>query len=447
VRSKLVSGFIGLLIAISVTRDAGAACASGFRVTVVQNSDVRLTPGAKAYLPIRLITTDLPIPAGGFPTDCGVFARSEVPGLSVISAYGVTPPTVNPMGVWAPIGAASLADRTSQPWFGSSGTDHILFTILADGTTPAGTEGRISLAVNEGGDFISVLRTIGTINVLVGQSSATTWFSANSTAANVSSNGMVLDHPLLNGNEGARLFVSHVHNPPGLTPQFWNHPIATFFDGTKWSIRNSDGATMPAGLGFNVHIDASASQYYTGDPHFKPPVPFITITDPIVDGNPYATIIVGMTVGLEGSNPHPIAVQYVAPNWRIVNSDGAFIPAGIRFHVKALGFSAYHQGLPTSDVDRFVSNGAGISVQGNSAVSTDTRLLSFWWQLGKRSLPMIVTRNLSPMGQNIPPEGKYMGLKYVGGTKPQWSVVYEDQAIIPSTASFNLAASPQPVVQ
>jgi hypothetical protein len=354
------------------------------------------------------------------------------------------------MGVWAPIGVASDADPTSQPWFGSNGDRHILFTILADGTTPAGTQGRISLAVNVGGDLISVLRTIGTINVLVGPSSAT-WFSVNSTAANVSSNRMVLDHPLLNGNGGARLFVSHVHNPPGLTPQFWNHPIAAFFDGTKWSIRNSDGATMRAGLGFNVHIDASASQYYTGDPHIKPPVPFITITDPIVDGNPYATIIVGMTAGLAG-NPHPVAVQYVAPNWRIVNSDGALIPAGVRFHVKAIGFSAYGKDIaqtPNLDdrVDHFVSNGAGISVQGNSAVSTDTRLLFFWWQLGKRSLPIIVTRNLSPMGQNIPPEGKYMGLKYVGGTKPQWSVVYEDQSIIPSTASFNLAASPQPVVQ
>jgi hypothetical protein len=345
-------------------------------------------------LPIRLITTDLPIPAGALPPDCGVFARSEVPGLSVVSAYGVFPPTVNPNGVWASIGVANDANPTSQPWFGTSGDRHILFTVLADGTTPAGTQGRISLAVNEGGDVISVLRTIGTINVIVGPSSATTWFSVNSTALNISAHRVVLDHPLLNGNGGARLFVSHVYNPPGLTPTFWSHPIATHYDGAlaKWTINNSDGQTMQAGLGFNVRIDPSATRYYTGDPSVRPPVPFVTINDPIANRNPYATIIVGMTTGL-AVNPHPVAVQYAAPNWRIVNSDGALIPAGVRFNVKVIGFSAYHRyDFVTTDdrIDRFVSNAAGISVDGSSFVSTDTRLLFFWWQFGRRSLPGIV---------------------------------------------------------
>jgi hypothetical protein len=450
-RSRLVSGFIGLLLATSIVRDAHAVCGSGFRVTVVQNSDIRLTPGAKVYLPIRLITTDLPIPVGAFPFDCGVFARSEVPGLSVVSAYGVLPPTVNPQGVWASIGIANDANPTSQPWFGTDGDRHILFTVLADGTTPARTQGRISLAVNEGGDIIPVLRTIGTINVIVGPSSASTWFSVNSTALNISANRVVLDHPLLNGNGGAKLFVSHVYNPPGLTPRFWNHPISAFYDGTlaKWTINNSDGVIMRAGLGFNVRIDPSATQYYTGDPTARPPVPFVTIKDPIAGGNPYATIIVGMTTGL-AVNPHPVAVQYAAPDWRIVNSDGAFIPAGVRFNVRAIGFSAYHRyaAVTTDDrIDRFVSNGAGISVDGSSTESTNTRLLFFWWQLSRPSLPMIVTRNLSPMGQNALSEGKYAGLKYVAGIKPQWAVVYEDQSIIPDTASFNLVGVPQPVVQ
>ena len=440
-------GLLGSLLAIFISGEALALCGTGFRVTVVQNSDIRLAPGVADYLQVRFITTNLPIPAAAPLIDCGVYARSEVPGLSVVSAYGVFPQATNPPGVWTPIGIAGEVNLAAQPWFGTDGHRHILFTMLADGTTPAGTQGQVTLAVNQGGEFAQVMRTIGTVNVVASSSNAATWFSVTSTAQNVSGHRLILDHPLLNNNAKAKLFVAHLHNPQGLTPAYWNHPIATHYDGARWAINNSDGAVMPTGLGFNVRIEPSATQYYTGNPALRPPVSFVKIDDPIANGNPYATILVGPTSGL-AVNPHPIAVHYVAPSWRIVNADRTRIPAGVRFNVKAFGFSAYHQATltPLDDrIDRFVSNSAGVSI--GSSAAADSRPLWFWWQLDRRSLPMIVTRTLSPMGKTVPPEPKYTGLKYIAGLKPQWAIVNEDQSAVPASAAFNVAAPPQPIVQ
>lgn len=445
---RLVSALTGCVIALAAVEPLHAVCSSGRREMSVQHSDIRLQPGARAYVPIRFMTVSLPIPAGGFPSDCGLWAKAELHGLSVVSGYGLVPPQVKPQGEWAPIGSSASASAASQPWFGARGGALELFSILFDGSAPAGTQGRILLAVNEGGDVNPVMRAIGAINVYVGFPTPTpTWFTVTTTASNVSGSRITLDHPLLNGNGGARLFVAHVLNPPGLIPTFWNHPVMTSYDGARWVIRNADGATMPAGLGFNVRIDPSASQYSTGRPELSRPVQYIEINDPSANGNPYATIAVSPT-GWLAVNAHPIAVQYRAPRWRIMNADRAVIPAGVRFNVRVIGFSAYHAASPASRLDDFISNSAGVSVREISVASApETRLLHFWWQLGNNpTFPMLVTQNLSPMGNNVSPNGKYVGLKYVDGNTPRWSVIYEDESAIPLSSAFNIFAQPQSLV-
>jgi hypothetical protein len=326
------------------------------------------------------------------------------------------------------------------------------FAILSEGNIPAGTQSRILLAVDIGGGDVPVMRLIGAINVHVGYPSTPTptWFTVSSNVRNVSGNRVAISHPLLDGNPGARLFVAHLINPPGLTPMYWNHPLVTHYDGNlrQWVIANADGAQMPAGLGFNVRIDPSASQYFTGNPAASPPVKFVEINDPIANENPYATIAVSMSGGL-AVNAHPIAVAYNGSRWRIVNSDHTLIPAGVRFNVRVIGFSAYHKIPIGGSLDNFASNAAGISVRDITAPPVPEwagRLLHFWWAGGNRTLPMLVTPNLSPMGDPAPTTGKYVGLKYVEGIRPRWSVFHEDQSPIPSDAAFNVFAQPQPLV-
>lgn len=440
-----VTTVIGLVITLAATQTASALCREGRRVIMVHNSDIRLEAGVTTVVPITVMSFDIPVPAQPLPADCGIAAKSQLPGLSVVSSYGPTPPIVNPPGVWTPIGPSTSPPPGIQPPFHRQFHGIDMFSVRFDGTAPAGTQGHIVLAVSGSDSNANAMATIGVVNVYVAQpTSPSTWFLAISTTSNVNGHTMKLNHSLLNGNPGAKLFVTHVYNPPGVTPRFWNQPLLTFYDGTRWRIANANGTPMPAGLGFNVRIDSSASQYYTGHPENHPPVPFVEIKDPIADGNPYATIAVGMTSG-RATNPHPVAVVYQGSRWRIINSDGALIPAGVRFNVRVLGYSAYHDSFQGMRLDDFLSNGAGVSVK--DFWPTDTRLLSFWWQLGKPSLRMVVTPNATPMGESGWAGGKYVGLKYIGGDKHKWSVIHEDQSNIPGNAGFNIVADPQPLIR
>jgi len=428
---------------------ASALCLEGRREISVQHSDIRLDAGLRAYLPVGFMTVSLPPPPGGLPpVDCGLYAKSEFPGLSVQTAYATVPPQIVPPGQWAPIGSSAAASPGDQPWFRLRSGTLELFAVRFDGSAPPGTQGRILIAVNEGGDVLTVLRVIGAINVYVGfPEPSPTWFTVTTSARNVSGNRVTLDHRLLNGNGGAKLFVAHVVNPAGLARTLWNHPLITGHDGTRWYIANADGTPMPEGLGFSVRIDASAAQYSTGRPEISGPVPYIEINDPSANGNPYATIAVSHTAW-RAVNARPVAVQYRAPRWRIVNVDRSRIPAGVRFNVRVLGFTSYHQFLPDPRLDEFIGNAGGISIA--EPVSTPTpklRGLHFWWQLGTdAAFPMIVTQNLSPMGKNVTANQSYVGLQYIESDAPRWSIVNENGAPIPLSAAFNIFASPRSLV-
>jgi hypothetical protein len=447
------TALIGIVIALTAAQQASALCGSGRRELTLQHSDIRLEPGVLTYLPLRVMTVGLPIPAGAFPSDCGLSAKSELPGLNVISGYGITPPVTNPPGVWTPIGIAGNTTAGWEPWRELKGGTAEFFAILFDPTDPTaakpGTQGRIVIAVDEGSDTGAIMRPIGVINIHIGFASRSTptWFTVTSSAANIVENRISLDHPLLNGNPRAKLLVSHLINPPGLTPRNWNHPLVAGYNTliNKWTIANADRALMPAGLGFNVRIDASALQVSTGHPDTHPPSPFVQINDPIANNNPYATIVVSMT-GSQATNPHPVAVEYTGSRWRIVNSDNALIPAGVMFNVKVIGFSAYHKETLDHRQDLFASNSAGISVRDITRppiVEAFGRLLHFWWAGGNRSEPMLVTANRTPMGISAPTPGRYVGLKYVEGIRPRWSLFYEDGSVIPANAAFNVLAEPQ----
>ncbi len=63
-----------------------------------------------------------------------------------------------------------------------------------------------------------------------------------------------------NDNPNAIISVTHVINPPRgvgrplLPDRYHNHPVGVEYRGRNWYIVNLDGAPMPRGLAFNVHI-------------------------------------------------------------------------------------------------------------------------------------------------------------------------------------------------
>src|SRR5262249_50109184 len=156
--------------------------------------------------------------------------QSTVPGLSIACAYGcaATHSQVFPPHEWAQIGVA-VGVSPGKPWFGTPGSPR-KFTASFDGSAPDGTVGKILIAGNQAGEGEFAARVISSINVFVFQSPKPGWFRVTGTSANVSGSRLILDHPNLNGNFNAKLFVTHVYSTPGQSPMYWNHPVSVSYD-------------------------------------------------------------------------------------------------------------------------------------------------------------------------------------------------------------------------
>jgi hypothetical protein len=85
-------------------------------------------------------------------------------------------------------------------------------------------------------------------------------FVHDATAENVSANSTYLDHPLLNGNPNAVVYVTQNWNPGGSGGKYNDHPIGVWYNGSRdrWAIFNQDREPMPEDASFNVAILAEA---------------------------------------------------------------------------------------------------------------------------------------------------------------------------------------------
>jgi hypothetical protein len=300
---------VAMVAIIMLHSKAEALQGEGWRELANQIPDIKLEPGVPAYFPVEFKTVELnnTVSGGLLPTDYGLYARSDVPGLSIMCAYGcggVPPFKIYPPYEWVPIGIADgWIEGNPKPLEGPRPAAQ-RFNLIFDGTAPEGTQGNIVIAVNEASESLAP-RVIASINVYVSQSPKPTWFRVTGTSATVSGNRLILNHSYLNRKSDANLFVTHVYNAPGHTPMYWNHPVSVSYDTSleRWTIVNDDGAIMPQGIVFNVRIDPSAkvvrsTNWKYPQPWGSPPVcepPFehvhaIPIRHPSADWNPYATI-------------------------------------------------------------------------------------------------------------------------------------------------------------
>ena len=326
-----------VLFAIPVTLLAASApvratCDGGFSIRLAgQLPDFTFTSGTPATVHFNPWYISFASTGGS----CGIVARSNVPGVSIQKTYGCPGGgacDVLPAGQWAPVGDAypNFFDRVSH-----KNTD---IPILYDGSTPVGTYGTIEIGINGTDAGIGNVEIIGVANVYVeGPNPPVTWFGVSAGTGNISADKVILDHPYLNANPEANLFVSHIRNPGGsLFGSSWNHPVAVEYDEAlqRWAIRNMDGAAMPTGLGFGVRFDPTGLLYCTP---VSVPGSQIYVLHNNADNNPWATILVTPI----GGAAHPVSVIYAAPYWRIVYTDGATIPANTCFNVKVFAFTQY----------------------------------------------------------------------------------------------------------
>lgn len=105
---------------------------------------------------------------------------------------------------------------------------------------------------NQGGP--SQIMTVGVkFNVIVPQTSnkyAT--FVHKSDPGNTSTYITTLNHPGINNNPNAIVFVTSNYNPGGGSGVYNDHNIGVYYNGTKWCIYNEDKNALPNGAAFNV---------------------------------------------------------------------------------------------------------------------------------------------------------------------------------------------------
>ena len=436
---KLLGLAAAILIAAASTRDASATCAGGFTIYLSgQLPDVTLTSGVPETIHFNPWYVSFNSTSGS----CGIFARSTVPGVSIQQTYGCPGSgcPILPPGQWAAVGDAYQTPITDVA---HKGTD---IPIVFNGSAPAGWVGMIEIGVNDNdhGDFTNIA-IMGRMNVFVVGPGFTppTWFTVSSHAGNVSGNALILDNPWLNSNPSARLFVSHIRNPGGmLFGTSWDHPIGITYHSSsqRWRIINTDGTTMPTGLGFGVRYDPVAPQVCNG----SLPVAMLPIDNLLSNSNIWATIFVTQV----GGTGHPMAVRYVNPRWQIVYSDGANIPANQCFHVKVFPFTQYISDPASGDLSSRnnvgVNYGVGedISGFGSGHQSGSARTLQFSWVLYNSFRPMLWTFNQTPMGQT-----QVVSPKHFGFSVPQpeiafgrWAIVREDGTAMGLNDRFNVWA-------
>ena len=79
-------------------------------------------------------------------------------------------------------------------------------------------------------------------------------FVHTATPYNISNDTTFIDDPNLNGQPGARVFVTQNYNPGGIGGVADPHTVGVYYTSTQWAIFNEDGAPMPPQASFNVMV-------------------------------------------------------------------------------------------------------------------------------------------------------------------------------------------------
>jgi len=250
------------------------------------------------------------------------------------------------------------------------------------------------------------------------------------TAANIDGTNTrtIIDHPLTNGKPDAIIIVTPNYNPGGVIQQYNNRPIGVYYNGSRWTIFNQDGAAMPVGAAFNVIIPTASTGVFalittpsnsSGDHTF--------IDNSLTNSNPNARILVtpnwnpSNLCGCVNAN-FPIGVYYdtSASKWRIYNQDGTAMPLNAAFNVFVLpAYAGAFVQTVTAD------NTTGVSTYIDNALTN-----------GNPNAILFVTPNFDPGGVcGCLNNDHNLGVWYDGS---QWIIFNQDGGAMTTGASFNV---------
>jgi hypothetical protein len=440
----MAGGMAALLVLLVSMSVAQASCVAsqttpGRSVLIGDLPDFFFTPGEAGFqektIRYSWASTDV---ADYNMGDCGIAARTRVPGTAVVATYGSSDVAFSPD--LAQVGDSHKPDRIQT----------YDLTIRAYSWAQRGAKGAIELFVitddletcdlnPRPGVRRCNLLLIGRANLYITPPTETS-FTVSGSGWQVD-----IDSPLTNGDPYAKVIVSQNSTPGGSSGVLNNHHVGVWYDWrtSRWAIRNQDGSQIPDGASFNVRIGGDACFVHSAEASNSEGWS-TSINDPVANDNPYALVFVTLNENPRASltrlpRDHPVGVFYSLGRWKIYNMDYAPI-APAHFNVCVMGLpGGYREDQfwsdtgPSKALSPLVISQAEGFAQYKFIVSDDID--------GHPDAVLLVTPNGTPPGggprMSWYPESP-IGVSYWGevwGTPvDRWAVFRQDQ-----TAMYDMA--------
>lgn len=253
-------------------------------------------------------------------------------------------------------------------------------------------------------------------------------FVHRAVASNITGQITAIDHPLINDDPYAVIFVTPNWKPIGsVNGVYNNHNIGVYYEGGRWKVFNQDFGTILPGASFNVLVPGPGANMFVHRATAAN-IDFHTtsIDHPLTNNNPNARLLVTPNWKL-GSDPgvynnHPIGVYYASGRWRIFNQDFGDMPNNAAFNVMV---------LPAGS-DSFVHTASA----GNS--NAQVTLINNQRTNNNAAALVFITANWNPGGTvsgvyNARPTGVFFD-----NPTNRWAIFNQDLADTPENASFNV---------
>ena len=175
-------------------------------------------------------------------------------------------------------------------------------------------------------------------NIYIGQGSDTSLHIADVGNQGAIDSYTVLNHPDLNNNPNARLFIQTYYNPNSLRN---DHPYGVWYDTNtnRWIIYSEDGATIPLDSAFFYTVNPLVAQTMThradaGNISGN----YTELDHPLLNNNPNGVVLINHNWGLSGASSnvimdHPVGVWYTGSRWAIFTEDLTAMPVDIEFDI------------------------------------------------------------------------------------------------------------------
>ncbi len=258
-------------------------------------------------------------------------------------------------------------------------------------------------------------------------------FVHTATPSNIIFNWTIIDHPLINADPNAIIFVTQNWNPGGEGEIYNNHNIGVWYDDVteRWAIFNQNESLMPQGAAFNVLIpDADLSVFVHTASAANIIENYTEIDNPLSNNNSDALVFItqNWNPGNIGGtyNDHPVGVWYdsLAQKWAVFNEDGADMPEDAAFNVL----------ISDETSSEFVHT----ATLGNSF--ENWTMIDHPHANNNPAATLFVTQNWNPGGSGGQYNAHPIGVWYISGTG-NWAIFNQDEFAIPSGAAFNIIVS------